>query len=79
MAADGYGVLLGFAAAGANRRGAPLLAPALGAAAGQLGGALPADRACRLGAGYDGGPARRFLAELGFAGQIAACGVPAAI
>jgi transposase len=79
VATDGYGIPLGFAAAGANRHDAPLLAPTLDAATGQLGGALPPDRTCHLDAGYDGRPTRQLLARLGFAGQIAASGVPAPI
>jgi IS5 family transposase len=49
------------------------------AAANQLGGVLPDQRACHLGAGYDSGPTRQALSELGFTGQIARKGVPAPI
>jgi hypothetical protein len=79
VATDRYGIPLGFAAAGANRHDAPLLAPTLDAAIGQLGGILPSGRTCHLDAGYHGRPTRQLLAQLGFAPQIAASGVPAPI
>jgi hypothetical protein len=56
VATEDYGIPLGIAAAGANRHDSPLLAPTLQAAAGQLGGVLPGQRACHLDAGYDSGP-----------------------
>jgi len=49
----------------------------LQAAAGQLDGALPGERACHLDAGYDSRPTRQTLSELGFDGQIAHKGTPA--
>src|SRR5436309_1528411 len=61
VATDGYGIPLGFAAAGANRHDSPLLAPTLGAAISQLGGALPGQRTCHLDAGYDSWPTRQLL------------------
>ena len=79
VATDGYGIPLGFAAAGANRHDSPLLAPTLGAAISQLGGALPGQRTCHLDAGYDSWPTRQLLAQLGFAHQIARLGIPAPI
>jgi hypothetical protein len=79
VATEDYGIPLGITAAGANRHDSPLLAPALQAAAGQLGGALPSQRACHLDAGYDGGPARRTLDEQGCTAQIARKGTPAPI
>jgi IS5 family transposase len=77
VATEDYGIPLGIAAAGANRHGCPLLAPTLQAAASQLGGLLPDQRACHLDAGYDSIPTRQTLSELGFTGQIAHKGTPA--
>jgi hypothetical protein len=77
VATDGYGIPLGSpprVLTGTTHRCWP---PTLDAATGQLGGALPPDRTCHLDAGYDGRPTRQLLAQLGFAGQIAASGVPA--
>jgi hypothetical protein len=48
VATEDYGIPLGIAAAGANRHDSPLLAPTLQAAANQLGGVLPDQRACHL-------------------------------
>jgi DDE family transposase len=79
VATEAAGIPLGIAAAGANRHDCPLLAPTLGAAISQLGGIVPEERTCHLDAGYDGQPARQALTGLGFAGQIAAKGVPAPI
>jgi Transposase DDE domain len=79
VATEAAGIPLGIAAAGANRHDSPLLAPTLGAAITQLGGIVPEERTCHLDAGYDGQPARQALTGLGFAGQIAAKGVPAPI
>ena len=79
VATEAAGIPLGIAAAGANRHDAPLLAPTLGAAISQLGGIVPEERTCHLDAGYDGQPAHQALTGLGFAGQIAAKGVPAPI
>jgi hypothetical protein len=79
VATENYGIPLGIAAAGANRHDSPLLAPTLQAAAGQLGGALPAERTCHLDADYDSQPTRQLLDALGFAGQIAHKGTPAPI
>jgi hypothetical protein len=79
VATEAAGIPLGIAAAGANRHDSPLLAPTLGAAISQLGGIVPEERTCHLDAGYDGQPARQALTGLGFAGQIAAKGVPAPI
>ena len=79
VATEAAGIPLGIAAAGANRHDSPLLAPTLGAAISQLGGIVPEERTCHLDAGYDGQPAHQALTGLGFAGQIAAKGVPAPI
>jgi Transposase DDE domain len=79
VATEAQGIPLGIAAAGANRHDSPLLAPTLGAAISQLGGIVPEQRTCHLDAGYDGQPAHQALTGLGFAGQIAAKGVPAPI
>jgi hypothetical protein len=79
VATEAAGIPLGIAAAGANRHDSPLLAPTPGAAISQLGGIVPEERTCHLDAGYDGQPARQALTGLGFAGQIAAKGVPAPI
>ena len=54
-----------------------LLVPTLRAAATQLGGVLPDQRACHLEAGDDTGAASQALADQGFTAQIAAKGVPA--
>jgi Transposase DDE domain len=59
VATEDYGVPLGIACAGANRHDSPLLAPTLQAAANQLGGVLPDQRACHLDAGYDSSPTRQ--------------------
>ena len=77
VATEGYGIPLGIAAAGAHRHDSPLLAPTLQAAASQLGGVLPGQRACHLDAGYDSSVTRRTLDEQGFTGQIARKGTPA--
>ena len=45
VATEDYGIPLGVACAGANRHDSPLLAPTLQAAANQLGGVLPDQRA----------------------------------
>src|SRR5438094_2821918 len=79
VATEDYGIPLGIACAGANRHDSPLLAPTLQAAADQLGGLLPDQRACHLDAGYDSGPTRQTLSGLGFTSQIAHKGVPAPI
>ena len=42
----------------------------------QLDGELPAERACHLNAGYNSGPTRQTLSELGFHGHIAHKGTP---
>jgi len=49
----------------------------LQAAADQLDGKLPGERACHLDAGYDSRPTRQTLSELGFDGHIARKGTPA--
>ena len=77
VATEEAGIPLGITCAGAHRHDFPLLVPTLQAAAAQLGGVLPDQRACHLDAGYDTGAARQALAELGFTAQIAAKGVPA--
>jgi len=79
VATEDYGIPLGIACAGANRHDSPLLAPTLQAAASQLGGALPDQRACHLDAGYDSSPTRQTLSGLGFTSQIAHKGAPAPI
>jgi hypothetical protein len=79
VATEAAGIPRGITAAGANRHDCPLLAPTLGAAISQLGGVLPEERTCHLDAGYHGQPARRALAELGFAAQIAVKGIPAPV
>ncbi len=77
VATDGAGIPLHLVAAGANRHDAPLLAPTP-AGLDKLGG-LPEDVTVHLDRGYDGGPTRALLAELGFAGAIARKGVPAPV
>ena len=77
VATEDYGIPLGIACAGANRHDSPLLAPTLQAAANQLGGVLPDQRACHLDAGYDSSPTRQILSGLGFTSQIAHKGAPA--
>jgi hypothetical protein len=79
VATEDYGIPLGLACAGANRHDSPLLAPTLQAAANQLGGVLPEQRACHLDAGYDSNPTRQTLSGLGFTSQIAHKGAPAPI
>jgi len=79
VATEDYGIPLGIACAGAHRNDFPLLVPTLHAAAAQLGGVLPDQRACHLDAGYDTGAARQALASEGFTAQIAAKGIPAPI
>jgi len=74
---DGGGVPLHVVAAGANRHDSPLLAPTL-AGLGKLDG-LPAAVTVHLDRGYDNGPTRALLAELGLDGAIARKGVPAPI
>src|SRR5215470_3865360 len=66
VATEDYGIPLGITATGAHRHDFPLLAPTLHAAAAQLGGVLPDQRACDLDVGYDTGAARQALAGQGF-------------
>lgn len=77
VATDGAGIPLHVVSAGANRHDAPLLAPTL-AGLDKLDG-LPEDVTVHLDRGYDGGPTRALLAELGFDGAIARKGVPAPV
>jgi transposase len=77
VATDRAGIPLHLVSAGANRHDAPLLAPTLAGLA-KLDG-LPQDVTVHLDRGYDGGPTRALLAELGFDGAIARKGVPAPI
>jgi transposase len=72
---DGTGLPLHLVSAGANRNDSPLLAPTLAGLA-KLD-TLPADVVVHLDRGYDNGPTRALLAELGFDGAIARKGVPA--
>jgi transposase len=74
---DGTGIPLHLVSAGANRNDAPLLGPTL-AGLEKLDG-LPDDLTVHLDRGYDNGPTRALLAELGFIGAIARKGVPAPI
>jgi len=74
---DATGVPLHLVSTGANRHDAPLLGPTL-AGLGRLG-PLPAAVTVHLDRGYDGGPTRALLADLGFAGEIARKGVPAPV
>ena len=74
---DGGGIPLHLVSAGANRHDAPLLGPTL-AGLNKLDG-VPQDVTVHLDRGYDGGPARALLDELGFAGAIARKGVPAPV
>lgn len=72
---DGSGIPLHVVAAGANRHDAPLLGPTLAGLEKVTGGAEAV--MVHLDRGYDGGPTRVLLAELGFDGAIARKGVPA--
>ena len=74
---DGAGIPLHVVSAGANRHDAPLLGPTL-AGLDKLD-QRPDHVTVHLDRGYDGGPTRRLLAELGFDGAIARKGVPAPI
>jgi transposase len=74
---DGSGIPLHLVSAGAQRHDAPLLAPTL-VGLDRLEG-RPEPVTVHLDRGYDGGPTRALLAELGFAGAIARKGVPAPI
>jgi transposase len=74
---DGGGIPLHLVSAGANRHDAPLLGPTL-AGLDKLDG-VPQDVTVHLDRGYDGGPSRALLDELGFAGAIARKGVPAPV
>ncbi len=77
VATDGAGIPLHLVSAGANRHDAPLLGPTL-AGLDKLDG-LPQDVTVHLDRGYDGGPTRALLAELGLDGAIARKGVPAPV
>ena len=79
VATEDYGIPLGITCAGAHRHDSPLLIPTLQAAANQLGGVLPDQRACHLDAGYDSAVTRQALTGLGSTGQIAHKGTPAPI
>src|SRR5829696_3988502 len=77
LVTDATGIPLHAVTAGANRHDAPLLGPTL-AGLDKLDG-LPDEVTVHLDRGYDGGPSRALLDELGFAGAIARKGVPAPI
>ena len=77
LVTDATGIPLHVVAVGANRHDAPLLGPTL-AGLDKLDG-LPDDVTVHLDRGYDGGPTRALLDELGFDGAIARKGVPAPI
>src|SRR5215216_1934418 len=77
LVTDGVGIPLHVVAAGANRHDAPLLGPTL-AGLEKLDG-LPDDVTVHLDRGYDGGPTRALLDDLGLEGAIARKGVPAPI
>jgi len=74
---DAAGVPLHVVSAGANRHDAPLLGPALGGLSPLA--PLPAGASVHLDRGFDGGPSRALLDELGLAGAIARRGVPAPV
>jgi transposase len=74
---DGGGIPLHLVSAGANRHDGPLLGPTL-AGLDKLDG-VPQDVTVHLDRGYDGGPSRALLDELGFEGAIARKGVPAPV
>jgi len=74
---EGGGIPLHVVAAGAQRHDAPLLGPTLAGLDKVTGGAETAT--VHLDRGYDGGPTRALLAELGLTGAIARKGVPAPI
>jgi hypothetical protein len=75
VATEDYGIPLGITCAGGHRHDFPLLAPTLHAAAAQLGGMLPDQRACHLDAGQRHRRRPQALAGQGFTAQIAAKGV----
>ncbi len=75
MMVDACGIPLGALSAPANRHASPLLAPTLGALE-ALGG-LPEPTSVHLDRGYDSGPTRRLLEELGLVGVISEKGKPA--
>jgi DDE family transposase/putative transposase of IS4/5 family DUF4096 len=72
---EGAGIPLHVVSAGANRHDAPLLGPTLAGIETVTGGAETGR--VHLDRGYDSGPTRALLAELGFEGAIARKGVPA--
>jgi len=74
---EGSGLPLHLVSAGANRHDAPLLEPTL-AGLNKLD-ELPDEVTVHLDRGYDGGPTRALLAELGFDGAISRKGVPAPV
>lgn len=85
VAGDGHGIPLGVVAAGANRHDSPLLRPTFEQAAAQLvpdGGChpqYPEQVTAHLDAGYDSGPTRDLLDELGLSANIARKGLPAPV
>jgi transposase len=72
---EATGVPLAVVSAGANRHGAPLLAPTLTGLA--VFGPLPTDATLHLDRGYDGAPTRRLIDQSGPTGAIARKGMPA--
>ena len=76
MAVDAVGVPMGTVSAPANRRDSPLLVPTLEAVLETLGG-LPEETSVHLDRGYDSGPTRERLANLGLRWEISGKGKPA--
>ncbi len=76
--ADGGGIPLGLAAAGANRHDSKLLEPTIQAAKQQVG-ALLEHATVHLDSAYDGKPSRQILDDHVLVGEIASTGVPAPV
>jgi transposase len=76
---EGHGLPVHLVSAGANRHDSPLLAPTLAGLAKVAPLTATQPGAVELDRGYDNGPTRALLAEVGLEGVIARKGVPAPI
>jgi transposase len=76
---EAHGLPVHVVSAGANRHDSPLLAPTLAGLKKVAPLTAAAPGAVQLDRGYDNGPTRTLLAEVGLAGVIARQGVPAPI
>src|SRR5258708_12716193 len=79
VAAEGGGVRVGVASAGANRQVSKLLEPTLDSVKDQVGDIMPEDATIHLDSAYHGKACAQTLNEHGLTDEIAVKGVPAPI